>query len=314
MIFNFPFVLGIGLFVSVSVLVSHAHGARKDSEAAEALRNGILLAGLLGLLLAGLLLASLPFLDLFQQPAEVTAAAPGYLFWLALSIIPTIPQLTIKNFSEAKNHPWPTLWIMLASVLLNMLLNYILIFGHLGCPRLGLQGAGLATFLARSVSLAVLWIYLTRSKRLASSRPTRWLRPLNGTVCKQVCKIGLPVSGQLMMEFGSFAMTALLIGQFGSAALAAHQITLSCAAFTFMIPLGMAMAVTIRVGHTLGAGERDRCRKIVGCARFEPDRDGPDCSGIRHLGNGDRRGIHWRSRSHSIDCQPVITCRGLPAV
>lgn len=262
-LFNFPFVVGIGLFAAVSVLVSHEHGAERPEGAAESFRNGLILSGILGVILAASLFAVMPFIDLFQQPQGVTEKAPAYLVWLALSLIPMVPTLTIKSFAEAKNHPWEVLWIMLGGVVLNVGLNYILIFGNFGLPALGLSGAGIATLLSRLATLAGLWYYLQHAKSIAESVPQKWIAPLDRSICQDLIKIGLPISGQLMLEFGSFAIAALLIGQFGSTALAAHQITLSCAAFTFMIPLGLSMAVTIRVGHTVGANQYLRTRRIL---------------------------------------------------
>lgn len=262
-IFNFPFVVGIGLFAAVSVLVAQSHGAEEHKDGEEAYRNGYLLSLICGIVLAGALLATIPFLSLLGQPEEVVEATPRYLVWMALSLIPTLPMLTIKNFAEAKNRPWTVLWIMLGGVMVNIVMNYILIFGHFGAPALGLAGAGIATLIARLVTWWALWIYQKHAPALAESRPERWLKPLNIEKCKQLIKIGLPITGQLSMEFGSFAAAALIIGTFGSTALAAHQITINCAAFSFMIPLGLAMAVTIRVGHSIGAKEPERCMKIL---------------------------------------------------
>lgn len=261
-LFNFPFVFGIGLFSAVSVLVSHQHGAADHVKSGEAFRNGFILSFILSIFLTALLLATIPFLHLFRQPEIVTALAPDYLIWVALSLIPMIPGLTIKNFAEAKNHPWAVLWIMLGGVGINIILNYILIFGHLGFPKLGLAGGGIATFLARLLTLIVLWHYLNTSKVLANSRPRKWLAKLDYRLCLDTLKMATPISGQLTMEFGSFAIAALLIGQFGSASLAAHQIAINCAAFTFMIPLGMSMAVTIRIGHAIGASQIERSQQI----------------------------------------------------
>lgn len=262
-LFYFPFVLAIGWFAAVSVQISHAHGGDRHAEAAESFRNGLLVSGIMGLVLAASLFVILPFLPYLRQPPEVTAMTPPYLAWVALSLITLVPAMTIKSFAEAKNHPWAVLWIMLAGVALNVLLNYILIFGNLGAPALGLAGAGLATFIARALTLVGLWYYLKHSKRLAPSRPTRWLAPLNWRECRSTLKIACPISGQLSLEFGAFAVAALLIGQFGPVALASHQIAITCASFTFMLPLGLAMAVTIRVAHSLGKGSGAQCRNIL---------------------------------------------------
>lgn len=262
-IFNTPYVIAIGLFIAVSVNAAHAHGGSRHEDAAETLRTGLLLALLTSLVLAGSLFLVMPWLGLFQQPDAVTSLAPPYLMWLALSLIPGVPAMTIKSFCEAKNQPWTVLWIMLGGVALNVFLNYLLIFGNFGLPRLELVGAGLATFLARLATLIALWLYVTRSKRLALCIPKKWLGWLNKKEALSLCKIGSPTAGQLSLEFGAFGITALLIGQFGDIALASHQIAITCAALIFMFPLGIGMAVSIRVGHSIGGSESALCRPIT---------------------------------------------------
>ena len=152
-------------------MVSHAHGSSDDAEAAEAYRNGYLLAILLGILLAGSLLLVIPYVGILQQTEAVTDAILDHLFWMALSLIPTVPLLMIKNFCRGKNRPWTVLWIMLGGVGLNIVLNYILIFGKLGSPALGLAGAGIATLIAR---MATRHSGFTRS--IQSSSPPLVLR------------------------------------------------------------------------------------------------------------------------------------------
>ncbi len=262
-LFFFPFVFGIGLFAAISVMVAQAHGARQEDEGREIYRNGYLLALLLGVLMALGLIATFPILPFLGQPEAVVEAVPSYLFWMALSLIPTLPMLTIKHVAEARNRPWTVLWITLGGVGLNVVFNYILIFGKFGSPALGLAGAGIATLLARLATWWALWAYQKHSRSIAAIRPARWLQRPDLAKCRQIARIGLPISGQLMLEIGSFGAVALLIGRFGSEALAAHQITISCAGFTFMVPLGIAMAVTIRTGHSIGSGQPERCRPIV---------------------------------------------------
>jgi MATE family multidrug resistance protein len=262
-LFHMGFVLAIGLFVAVSVQVAYAYGANRYRDAGESLRHGVLGGGLLGVVLGGGLLMLLPFLDKFGQPEAVVALSPGYLVWLALSLIPLVPMMVFKSYSEAFHNPWPLLWMMLGTVLINIVLNYLFIFGHWGAPQMGLNGAGLATFLARMIGVVVVGWYVLHSKRLSVGLPQRWWAPLRISNLMSLLRLGFPISIQISVEFAAFAVCALLMGQFGSAALAAHQIALMCATTTFMVPLGLSMALTIRVGYAIGAQQKATCLRII---------------------------------------------------
>lgn len=262
-LFFLAFVPAIGLFAAVSVQVSHAYGANRQEASAESFRNGFLLSVIIGVALGSLLLSIVPFLGWFRQPAEVVSITPPYLIWVALSLIPIVPAMTIKSFAESRNHPWAVFWILLAGVTLNVLLNYAFIFGKLGSPVFGLPGAGAATFIARALSMAGVFLYLMRARSMAPARPEKWLKPLNRAECRTTLRIATPIAGQLSLEIGAFTIVALLMGQFGAVSLASHQIALTCASFTFMLPLGLSMAVTIRVGHCLGRGAFDQCRELL---------------------------------------------------
>jgi MATE family multidrug resistance protein len=265
LLFHTSLVLGIGLAAAVSVQVSHAHGA--NLSAAEILRHGFWLSLGFGLLLMGGLFGSVPLLPWLRQPEEVLWLAPVYLRWVAVSAVFMLPSLVFKSFAEARHHPWPVFWIMMSGVLLNIGLNRLLIFGWGPFPVLGLPGAGIATFLARSATLMALWIYLHRSRTLAADLPPRWCRRLESVECKTLLKIAAPITGQMLLEFGAFAFSALLIGLFGVQPLAAHQIAITCAATTYMLPLGLSMAVTIRVGHAVGRRDPVATRRIARSAQ-----------------------------------------------
>jgi MATE family multidrug resistance protein len=174
-----------------------------------------------------------------------------------------VPTMVIKGFAEAQSQPWTVLWIQLGGVALNVVLNAILIFGYLGFPAMGLTGAGIATCIARFATLIMLWYYLLGSHRLAASLPPIWLKRLDRVECRTLALLASPVGGQLLIEMGAFAFGALMIGRFGAIPLAAHQVAITCAATTFMLPLGLAMAVTIRVGHAMSAGESARARTLL---------------------------------------------------
>lgn len=262
-LFFLGFALAVGLFAAVSVQVSRAFGAARHDLVSDSLRHGLLLSFVFGGLLAAAYGALSLRLEWFQQPAEVTAQSGSYLRWLGLSFIPMVPMMTLKSFSEALNHPWPVLWLMLGTVVINIGLNYLLIFGNAGFPAMGLDGAGLATLIARALGLVAVLVYLFKSPQLRPRLPARWRAPIDWSVLKKMVQLSVPISVQVSFEFSVFAVCALLMGQFGSAALAAHQIAFSCASTTFMLPLGLSMALTIRVGHAIGAEQWLSCRRMI---------------------------------------------------
>lgn len=265
LLFHTSLVLGIGLAAAVSVQVSHAHGA--NLSAAEILRHGFWISLMFGLVMMGILFGSVPMLPWLRQPAEVLLLLPVYLRWVAASAVFMLPSLVFKSFAEARHHPWPVFWVMISGVLLNIGLNRLLIFGWGPFPMLGLTGAGIATFLARGATLFALWVYLHRSRTLAAHLPEPWWKPLETGECKALLKIAAPITGQMLLEFGAFAGSALLIGLFGVHPLAAHQIAITCAATTYMLPLGLSMAVTIRVSHAMGRNDPAAARRIARSAQ-----------------------------------------------
>jgi MATE family multidrug resistance protein len=255
-------VIGIGLLTSVSVLVSHAHGAGQEREAAEVLRRGLVIGLGAGTLMFLGLWAAFPVLGYLGQPQEVVAASRTYLWLLALSMPFALGCICLRNFTEAQNLPWPAFWLGLFSVVLNIFLNWVLIYGNLGAPALGLEGAGVATLLSRIVNLVLLVAWIRVDRRICGSLPAQWLAPIPLRSISAMLSLGFPVAMQLLMEVGAFGAATLIMGWLGVVELAAHQIALTCAATTFMVPLGISLAVAIRVGHALGAGQKQRARGI----------------------------------------------------
>ena len=259
---HFVFIVGIGLLTSVSVLVSHAHGADDRQEAAEVFRRGMALAVGSGLLMFALLWGSFPFLGWLGQPPEVVEATRPYLWLIAASLPFMMAVVCLRNYSEAQNAPWPAFWVGLAAVALNVFLNWILIYGNLGAPALGLVGAGIATVIARVFNVFLLYYWLRADHRFRTTWPLRWFAPIPSAAIKAMLLLGLPVGLQLLLEIGAFSGTTLLMGLIGITEMAAHQIAITCAATTFMIPLGISFAVAIRVGHVIGAGQPERARAV----------------------------------------------------
>jgi MATE family multidrug resistance protein len=262
-VFSVFFVIGIGLLMPVAVLASREHGAGNDSAGAIWLKHGVVLAVLASVAGAGLMLGLSMWFDLMGQPPEVVVAAKPFYVLIALSLLPTLVFQAFRQFAEALGCPWVPMAIMLGCVGLNAVLNWIFIYGHLGAPALGLAGAGGATLVSRVVSLVVIIAWMSRSDSFRAAWPTTWLKQLSATRFIEMLRIGVPAAFMLMFEVGAFITAALMMGWLGTNALAAHQIALSCAGFMFMFPLGLSMAVGMRVGKTVGEGRTDNLRSIA---------------------------------------------------
>jgi MATE family multidrug resistance protein len=262
-LFHVPFVFGIGLLTSVSVFTSNASGAGDAPGARGSCRHGLYLSLALGLLMFALAWWTSENLGIFGQPPEVVARSQTFFRILMASCIPALASIALKNHADALNRPWPPFWIFLGGVALNVLLNWIMIFGKFGCPALGLEGAAWATLISRTAILIAIFIWLHLAPGLRDWIPHRWLRKPDPTDLKRLLHIGLPASLQMLCEVAAFSSAGLLMGHFGPTALAAHQIAITCAATSFMIPLGLSMALTVRIGEAHGAGEIHRLRPIL---------------------------------------------------
>ncbi|WP_233256547.1 MATE family efflux transporter [Opitutus sp. ER46] len=262
-LFGLFYVIGIGLLVPVSIFVSRARGAAQPQEAAEYLRHGVAMAVGFGVLETLVLAALSTQLHRFGQPPEVLAIVTPFLLLNAASITPVLVYLALRQFAEAMGRPWLPMYVMLGGVGLNVLLNWVFVFGHLGAPALGLTGSGIATLLARTIGAAVIFAWIRLDPRLRAAWPTQWFAPLARARVREMMHVGLPASGMLFFEVTAFAAAAIMVGWLGAVPLAAHQITLTCASFSFMFPLGLSMAAGIRISHAVGAHELHRLRPIA---------------------------------------------------
>ncbi len=257
-----PFLFGIGLLQAISVRASQAHGAGNRRETGEVLRHGLVITGGAGIALVALVLIVASMLGHFGQPPEVAAEARMFFLLCGWSMLPMLLAMSFRQFSEALDHPWPPMVILFGSVVLNVFLNWVLIYGNLGAPALGLTGAGIATLLARIAALFAMIAYVFRARRFSDALPVAWRRSLEWARVRSLLRIGLPASAQLLLEVTAFTVATIMIGWLGAQPLAAHQIALTCAATSFMFPLGIAMATSIRIGQALGANEPARVRAI----------------------------------------------------
>src|SRR5215470_9219772 len=246
------FVFGMGPMSAVAPLAAQAFGAREPRMVRRSLRVGLWAAVMIGAPVNVVQLWGEDILLAAGQSSQTAALAARYLAGLVWWMIPAWCFIALRNFMGAVNRPEPALWITLAAIPVNGLLAYALIHGALGAPRLDLLGAGLATTLVNcAMCTASIWICY-------SCRPFKKYRVLgrfwraDWELMRQLIAIGLPISGALMLEWGLFSSAALLMGWIGTTALAAHQIALQVATILFMVPFGISLAATVRVGQALG--------------------------------------------------------------
>ena len=257
-------IFGVGVLLALDPVVAQAIGAEDREAAARGVQRGLVLALFLSALTSVALTPAGLVFRAAQQPAEVIPIAAGY----ALALIPGAPAffafIALRQSLLAIGRVAPILWTTLAANLVNLLLNWVLIWGHLGVPPLGAVGSAWATSLSRwFLALAVLgaaWPDLRPFLRPWRSGVAR-LRPL-----ARMLVLGVPIGVQLQLEWGAFAATGLLMGVLGAEAMAGHQIALNLASFAFMIPVGIGAAASVRVGQEIGRGDASSARRAAGAA------------------------------------------------
>jgi MATE family multidrug resistance protein len=251
-VFWVSFTFGMGLVSAVAPLAAQAFGARNPHRVRRALRTGLWAALLIALpIMAFPLRGEQILLALGQAPAPARLAQQ-YLFGLAWGVAPALSLLAIRGFMGAVNRPQPVLWITLVAIPANALLVYLLMYGGWGLPRLELFGAGLATTIVNFGTFgAGLW-FATRRRPFRKFHVLGHLWRIDWSLMRQLVVIGAPISIAFLLEFGLFSAAALLMGLIGTVALAAHQIALQVVAILFMVPYGIGMAATVRVGHAVG--------------------------------------------------------------
>ena len=260
-VFNLFYVVGIGLILGTGVLAARDHGAGDENGCAAWLRHGRALALTVGLGAFGGMLALSTQLHHFGQPAEVVAVMQPFYLLIAGSIVFALFFQVQRQFAESLGRPWVPMGIMLADIALNAFLNWVLVFGHLGFPALGLVGSGWATLIARFAAVAALALWLNTSPTFAPVRAAPWAGWERGRFAA-LLRLGVPAAGMLLFEGGAFVATALMMGWLGTLPLAAHQIASGCASLAFMFPLGLSLAVSLRISRAQGEGRGDALRPI----------------------------------------------------
>jgi MATE family multidrug resistance protein len=254
-IFHLVMVVGFGLSMAVTPLTAMAFGAGKDAECGVVLRQGILVNLFSGVLLCGITLLLAESLAHLNQPPEIVAPASVYMRVLGVSILPMMLFQSYRQFAEGVSFLRPAMVITLLANGVNILANWVFIYGHLGVPALGLTGAGIATISSRIFMAAALMMVIVRSEKMKRFDPFLNYRKIDIPMIRRLLSIGVPAGFQYFFEVSAFSASAIIVGWMGTAALAAHQIALNLASISFMVAMGISAAATIRVSSAVGRGD-----------------------------------------------------------
>ncbi len=245
-------ITSMGLLAATSPMVSQAYGASDHRAVGHAIRQGFIVAGALALIAIVFLLNAPLLLSVLGQDPTTVARSGAYLNFLCWASPAFLGFCVLRNLVEGVSSPRVVTLVTLIGVAINVVGNWILMYGKLGAPALGLPGCGLATVIAYwamflMLSGIVLWTPRFRHFEIFLVRDN-----LDFSYLKELLRVGWPVATSQGLEVGLFSITALLMGLLGVQQLAAHLIAIQCAAFTFMIALGLATATSVRVGQNVG--------------------------------------------------------------
>lgn len=248
-------VAGMGIAHGVAPLVAGAHGTGDVRGARRAARMGLWAALAFGALVLPLLWSAEPILRALGQLPELAALAGDYLDIAAFAIAVTLLQLVLRSFLTSLDHAGIVLWAALGGLLLNGILNWAFIFGHWGMPALGIQGAAVATLGSNLLVTLILVIYAAWHPAVRRFELFVRFWRADWPAMAELLQLAWPISLTLIAEISLFSVASLMLGWLGTVPLAAHGIALQITSVLFMIPLGLALAATTRVGQAYGRGD-----------------------------------------------------------
>lgn len=246
------FIVSLGVAIAVTPLVAISSGTGNWLECEEYFKQSIIINLTFGLITFGAIFFASYFIRFLDQPREVVEQASSYTRIIGFSIIPALIFHSYKQFIEGLSFTKPAMYFSILANLVNVFINWLLIFGNLGFPELGLDGAGWATFMSRVFMAVSLIIYVNRSVSFEKYNMSPIVRSINYSVIKKILKLGLPSGFQYLFEVGAFSFAVVMVGWIGTKPLAAHQIAINLASISFMVVLGVSAAGGIRVGNALG--------------------------------------------------------------
>ncbi len=252
-------IFGLGLMLATSPMMATELGRKRHSvrDIRRTVRQGLWLAVLIAIPIWAFLWKGESILLLIRQEPALARDAGIYLRWLEWAVLPFYGYIVLRSFISALERPGWALVIVFAAVAANVAFNWTFMFGHFGFPAMGIAGAGLATTLSSVLMFAGLVVVILTEKKFRRYQLFGRFWRSDWPRFRGLLRLGLPIAGILAFEVTIFNAAAMLMGLIGADSLAAHAIALQIASVTFMVPLGLNQAVTVRVGLAFGAGDRE---------------------------------------------------------
>lgn len=255
--------LGIGFSTAITPLVAEADGAGNKDSAKSSLKHGLILCTMISVALFLLILLAKPLMYLMKQPQEVVTLAMPYLDLVALSLVPLVIFQAFKQFTEGLSETRYPMYATVIANIVNIVLNYLLIFGSFGFPKLGIVGAAIGTLVSRIIMVLYIWLLLKKKNKFHDYVTGFNFKKIEKRVMRKIIALGFPSALQMFFEVAIFTAAIWLSGVLGKNPQAANQIALNLSSMTFMFGMGLGVAAMIRVGNQKGLQNFKELRRIA---------------------------------------------------
>ncbi|WP_246013855.1 MATE family efflux transporter [Pseudidiomarina gelatinasegens] len=244
----------LGLALALAPIISHFDGAGKQHKVGNMVQQGIYAALAGGVLCLAVIMCAPLILNAMTVEEEFRRVTLDYLYFVSFGIPALVMYMVLRNFCEGLSHTVPSLVIGVLGLIVNIPVNYIFIYGEFGMPALGGAGCGLATAIVLWVMALGMLVYVSVVERFKKLQVFKQFHAPNWDDIWYILRLGFPIATSMFFEVSLFAAAALVIAPLGATVVASHQIALNISSLVYMVPLSLSMAVTLRVGFALGAG------------------------------------------------------------
>ncbi|MEH7452377.1 MATE family efflux transporter [Gottfriedia acidiceleris] len=245
-----------GILVAITTMVANLNGAKQDEKITPLVTQALYLAGIIAVVIIIIGIFSIhPILNHMNLDPKVHRVALHFLFALSFGILPLFLYTVIRQFIDGLGKTRTTMVITVISVPVNVILNYFLIFGKAGLPRLGGVGSGVASAITYWIIFGIAFYIIKTKKPFSTFNLLKKLPPISFTTWKSVLKLGVPIGLSIFFEVSVFSVVTLLLSEFDTETIAAHTVAMNFASLLYMVPLSISMALTIVVGYEVGAKE-----------------------------------------------------------